>query len=81
MKYLSLLMVNMRLSMKFKVGDKVRLKQSSKYINNKDKIFTVTFVHALYVFCELEGAEHAFKPYNLELINETSSSNDDTDIN
>ncbi|EJD6508528.1 hypothetical protein M0I01_RS13075 [Providencia rettgeri] len=56
--------------MKFKVGDKVRLKQSSKYINNKDKIFTVTFVHSLYVFCELEGAEPAFKPYVLELINE-----------
>lgn len=67
--------------MKFKVGDKVMLKQSSKYINNKDKIFTVTFVHSLYVFCELEGAEHAFKPYNLELINETSSSNDDASIN
>ncbi|UNH28136.1 hypothetical protein MNY64_04840 [Moellerella wisconsensis] len=56
--------------MKLKVGDKVRLKQSSKYINNKDKVFTVTFAHSLYVFCELEGTEHAFKPYVLELINE-----------
>lgn len=56
--------------MKFKVGDKVKLKPSSKHIVLKDKVFTVRFAHSLYVFCEIEGREHIFKPFALELINE-----------
>lgn len=49
--------------MKFKVGDKVKLKESSKHIELKDKVFTVTSFHSLYIFCELEGIEYSFRPY------------------
>ena len=56
--------------MKFKVGDKVKLKESSKHIVLKDKAFTVTCFHSLYIFCDLDGIEYSFRPYFLELINE-----------
>ncbi|MCW2255663.1 hypothetical protein M2263_001754 [Providencia alcalifaciens] len=56
--------------MKFKVCDKVKLKQSSKHIVLKDKVFTATYFHSLYIFCDLDGIEYSFRPYFLELINE-----------
>lgn len=55
---------------KFKKGDKVKLRQSSKHIALKGKVFTVRFAHSFHVFCVLDGREHIFKPFVLEIINE-----------
>lgn len=55
---------------KFKKGDKVKLKPSSKRASLMNKVFTVVFAHSFHVFCELDGSRYIFKPFVLELINE-----------
>lgn len=55
---------------KFKSGDKVKLKPSSKHIALKDNAFTVDFAHSFHVFCELNGSRYIFKPFVLEISNE-----------